>query len=980
MKKSRLLLAGSILSFATNLSATASAQDAISKSSDAVESEQVTGGESAPIVVTGSRIAQAETASIVPLAVVVAESIQQDAALNVQDLLQEMPQFGVGTSRTNSNFSASGNGVATLNLRSLGANRTLVLVNGRRHIAGFAGSSSVDVNNIPTEFVDRIEVATGGASSVYGSEAIAGVVNFILKDKFDGIEFRSQANITGRGDNPRYLASMTAGGTLFGDRLSVIANLTYDRDDGLRSNKRARSQQDCGTPLGNAAGIICGPQSYSIFAPQGQFYYNLRGTGANPVLANGGNTASFSFNPDNSVSFGQGPGFNRNNERYIATPVERYLGSFISTFDVNDNLELFLEATYSKVKSRSRLEPSAIGIGLVPGADVATSVQLDNPYIPAAVRAQITALNSDTNLANDVVSISTRRRFNEVFDRSNKNDRDTSRVTFGLKGSFADKWRYDASYVYGRFKDHTESETADKARIANALDAVSIGGQIVCRSAAARAQGCAPLNLFGYGTASAAASAYVQANIPRSLDIINEHHIISANLSGSPFALWAGDVGIAVGAEYRKEKALSDNDPLTNAGLNIGNLTQDLKGQFDVKEIYGELRIPLLDNMVVNYLGVNGAMRYSHYSTVGGVLSWNVGAELEPFDGVRLRGGYAKANRAPNISELFSAANETFATITDPCNGVTATNNPGVSAAFPNGFGSACRSIPVIQAAVAGGGAFSYTLAQQQQINGFVGGNQNLNEEKATTITAGAVFTPSFARGLSLTIDYYDIKLDGAIATLGRQFSVQQCLQSADPVFCSNVRRGADGRITRVDGQLINVAKTDTRGVDVGLRYAGELGLRPDDRFTWSLNYTRLLDYETQGNPAAPVIENVTSTSLSKHRGTARTSYSADGVTLSWQMTYSSKAVSSVTFTNSNPGIVSLNNIRDYIYHDAQLRFDVGEDDRFSLYMGVDNIFDEQPPYLPNPPFAASITGTETQADVYDPFGRRFYAGLRVKF
>ncbi len=980
MKKFRLLLAGSIVGLVANFSVQAYAQNAVSEASDEVELDRIITGGPAPIVVTGSRIARTETESSVPLAVVAAESIQQDAALNVQDLLQEMPQFGVGTSRTNSNFSTSGNGAATLNLRSLGANRTLVLVNERRHISGFAGSSSVDVNNIPTEFVDRIEVVTGGASSVYGSEAIAGVVNFVLKDKFDGIEFRSQANITGRGDNPRYLASMTAGGTLFDDRLSVIANLTYDRDDGLRSNKRARSQQDCGTPLGNAAGIICGPQSYSIFSAQGQFYYNLRGTGANPVLANGGSTASFSFNPDNSVLFGQGPGFNRNDERYIATPVERYLGSFISTFDVNDNLELFLEATYSKVKSRSRLEPSAISIGLVTSADVGASIQLDNPFIPAAVRSQITALNSDANPANDVVSISTRRRFNEVFDRSNKNDRDTSRVTFGLKGSFADKWRYDASYVYGRFKDHTESETADKARIANALDAVSIGGQIICRSAAARAEGCAPLNLFGYSTASAAASAYVQANIPRSLDIINEHHIISANVSGSPFALWAGDVGIAVGAEYRKEKALSDNDPLTNAGLNIGNVTQDLKGQFNVKEIYGELRVPLLDNMVVNYLGVNGAVRYSDYSTVGGVVSWNVGAELEPFDGVRLRGVYAKANRAPNISELFSAANETFATITDPCNGVTATNNPGVSTAFPNGFGAVCRSIPAIQAAVAGGGAFSYTLSQQQQINGFVGGNQNLNEEKATTITAGAVFTPNFAQGLSLTIDYYDIKLDGAIATLGRQFSVQQCLQSSDPVFCSNVRRGADGRITRVDGQQINVAKTDTRGIDVGLRYAGELGLRPDDRFTWSVNYTRLLDYETQGNPAAPVIENVPSTSVSKHRGTARTSYSADGVTLSWQMTYMSKAVSSVTFTNSNPAIERLNNIRDYIYHDVQLGFDVGETDNFSLYMGVDNLFDEQPPYLPSPPFTASITGTETQADVYDPFGRRFYAGLRVKF
>lgn len=980
MKRYHLLAAASALGLCVNLSGQAFAQET-STNNAAVEEELSATPTEEPekaIVVTGSRIARTEASSTVPLAVVGMESIQQDAALNVQDLLQELPQFGVGTSRTNSNFSTSGNGVATLNLRSYGSNRTLVLVNGRRHIAGFAGSSSVDVNNIPTDFIDRVEVVTGGASSVYGSEAISGVVNFVLKNRFEGLEFRTQANITGRGDNPRYLASLTAGGTLFDDRLSVIANMTYDRDDGLRSNRRARSQQDCGIPAGPAAGIICGPASYSVFAAQGQFYYNQRGTGTTPIVANGGNVASFSFNLDNSVLFGQGPGFNRNDERYIAVPVERYLGSFISTFDVTDNLELFLEGTYSKVKSRSRLEPSAIGIGLIGAADVVTPIQLDNPFIPAAVRAQINALNSDANPANDVLSISTRRRFNEVFDRSNRNDRDTARLTFGAKGNFGDKWQYDAAYVYGRFEDYTESETADKSRIANALDAVTIGGQTVCRSAAARAEGCAPLNLFGYGTASAAASAYVQASIPRSLQIVNEHHIVSANISGSPFALWAGDIGMAVGAEYRKEKALSDNDPLTNAGLNIGNVTQDLQGQFNVKEIYGELRIPLLDNMVVNYFGLNGAIRYSDYSTIGGVTSWNLGAELEPFDGLRLRGVYAVANRAPNIAELFAAANETFATISDPCNGVTATNNPGGSATF-SGYGAACRAIPAIRAVTDAGGTFTYTLAQQQQINGFIGGNRNLNEETGKTITLGAVLTPGFVPGLSLTVDYYDIQLDDAIGTLGRPFSVQQCLLTNDPVFCSNVFRGPDGRITRVDGQLINVAKTDTRGVDVGLRFSDSLGLRPDDRFNWSLNYTRLIDYESQANPAAPVVENVPTASLSKHRGTARTSYSADGVTLSWQMTYMSKAVSSVTFTSTNKDIERLNNIRAYIYHDAQLRFDVGEDDQFSLYMGVDNLFDEEPPYLPGPPFA-SITGTETQADVYDPFGRRFYAGLRVKF
>ena len=657
------------------------------------------------------------------------------------------------------------------------------------------------------------------------------------------------------------------------------------------------------------------------------------------------------------------------------------MASSIITFEATPNLKLFLEGNYAKVKSRSSLEPSAIAIGLVPAADVATSIALDNPFIPAAVNAAIAVRNSDANPANDILSISTRRRFNEVFNRSNKNDRDTYRIATGLRGDFAENWRYDASFVYGRFKDRTASETAVKTRIGEAIDAIRLpSGEIVCRDIAARAAGCAPLNLFGYATASTAASAYVQASVPRSLEIINEQIVASANISGSPFSLWAGDIGIAVGAEYRKEKASSDNDPLTNAGLNVGNLTQDLTGKFDVKEIYGEVNVPLIRDSFVKYLGLTGAVRYSDYSTVGGVVSWNAGAEFEPFDGLRFRGVYARANRAPNISELFSAANETFAAITDPCNGVTLTNNPGVSTAFPNGFGAACRAIPAIQTAVAGGGTFSYTLAQQQIINGFVGGNPGLNEEKAKTITAGFVATPSFVPGLSISVDYYDIRLSDAIATLGRQFTVQQCLAAGDPVFCSNVVREASGRIRTVNGQLINVSSTETRGIDLGVRYARNLGLLPNDKLSMTVNYTRIIDYEVKSNPAAPIVENVDLASLSKHRASTRIGYdTGEGFSASWQMTYSSSAFSSVTFANSNPAIVALNSIPQYIYHDVQVRWDIDAERKFGFYVGVDNLFNAQPPYLPSPPFTNSITGTETQADTYDPYGRRFYIGLRIK-
>lgn len=959
------------------LSATALASAALSASSYAnAQGTNLTAvatdgaSSSDTIIVTGSRIPRPEIESNVPVVVVGAIQLQQDAALNVQDSLQKLPQFGIGTSRANSNLSNAGNGAATLNLRNLGSARTLVLVNGRRFISGFAGSSAVDVNNIPTEFIDRVEVITGGASSVYGSEAIAGVVNFIMKDKIDGIQVRAQSGLTEAGDNARYLGSLTAGTTLLDERLSLIGNFTYDRDEGLRSASRARSSEDCGTPFGAAGGIVCGPASYSPFSAQGQFYYNLRGAGPE----NGGNISSFSFVPGNSVVLGNGPFSNRNADRFISVPVERYLGSFNLKFDVSDDFQIFAEGTYAKVKARSSLEPATIAVGMFSGADVPFSIAIDNPFIPSAIQAAIAARNSDGSTTNDVVSISARRRLNEVFDRSNRNERDTYRGAIGFRGNFGNRWNYDASFVYGRFEDFTTSQTAVKSRLVSALDAVTLNGQIVCRDAAARADGCVPLNIFGYGTADPRASAYVQGAVPRSLKIVNDQYVASANITGSPFALWAGDVSLAAGVEYRKESSSATYDALTKAGLNIGALAQDLSGSFDVKEVYGEVRMPLIRDSFVNYFGLTGAVRYSDYSTVGGVMSWNAGAEFEPFDGLRFRGVYAHANRAPNIAELYAPANETFARVGDPCDGVTATSNVG-------GFGAACRAIPAIAAAVANGGTFTYTPLQAMQINGFVGGNTKLSEEKAKTLTVGGVLTPRFLPGASLTVDYYDIRVDGAIGSITRQLTIQQCLQSSDPLLCSQVIRDPNtGRIQTVNGQQINLASTKTSGIDVGFQYNAMLDLVAGDRFGFRVNYTRVLSYDVQATPAVPVLDSVGLAGLSKSRATARVSYGVGPVSANWQMTYLGNAIATLNFVNANPAIVALNNIPEYIYHDVQLRWDLDGKQRFGFYVGVDNLFNKQPPYLPNLPFTNSPTGAETQADVYDPYGRRLYAGVRVNF
>ncbi|WP_340314390.1 TonB-dependent receptor plug domain-containing protein [Rhizorhabdus argentea] len=945
------------------------------------------------IIVTGSRIARPELAAATPIAVVGSPQIQAQGVTNVSDLVQELPQAGIpGISTTNSNFNTTGNGISTINLRNLDTARTLVLVNGRRFVPGVAGTSIVDVNNIPTDFVDRVEVVTGGASAVYGSDAIAGVVNFVLKDKVDGLIARGQYGLTSRGDNRRYSASLT-GGMSFGsdDRGSVIANFTYDRDYGLLSRKRKISAQDCL--------FTCGPEAYSSFAEQGRFVL----VGDSPEIlttAEGTPTDTFTFNPDNSVvtGFPVGYGYNRNSARRISTPVERYLGAASAKYELTDHVTAFIEGTYAHTRSSSQIEAAPFGAGAgIPQPDLPLGYGIDNPFIPASIASAIAARNSDADPTNDITSISFARRQTEIFTRSNTNRRDTFRIAGGFRGDIADKWNYEVSAVYGQLKDHTQTQDVDLTKYAAALDAVrDPTGAIVCRDPAARAAGCVPINLFGYNSASPEASAYVRSAVPRSDDVKNTQLVVTANISGTAVTLPYGDLKVSVGAEYRREKSVDNWDPLTNAGLNSGNLTPDTIGKYNVKELFGEVDIPLLKDLpFARSLSLQGAVRYSDYSTIGKVFSWNAGAEYSPVDGLRLRGNYAVANRAPNISELFSAPSETFPTVQDPCNGITATSGGG-------DFAAACRDIPAVAAAIARAGIFQYGQADLQGINGFDGGNPNLQEEKGKTLTLGAVISPRALPGFSLTADYFDIKVSNAIGIVPRQTSIQECLTTGLAQFCNNVIRDPNtGFITTVNAQNINIANLRTRGIDFNLNYNRRLGLMADDRLAVNILYTRTLKYKTQSDPSAPVesgLGNLEYGEVFKHKINATINYSFGPISLNWTTTYLSKMVDTpvdefdpagtLDFLINSAGLtpeqaaraVSHNNIKARLYHDVQLRARAGDKEQFEFFVGVDNLFDRKPPILEDGLFFGSITGTTTAADVYDPFGRRFYAGVQVKF
>ena len=912
------------------------------------------------IVVTGSRIARPDLSSSVPVSVVSQEQIQQTGAANIQDVLNELPSVGQNISRNSTNFSTTGNGIATVNLRNLGSARTLVLVNGRRFVAGLPGTSVVDLNTIPTDLIKDVQVVTGGASAVYGSEAIAGVVNFVLDDKFEGLRFHGQGTISDEGDSARYLASVTAGTAFADGRGHIVVNGSYDSDQGLRSRNRGFSANDIPNRSSFAA--------QGLFSPDGSF-------------APGG--ATFTYGLDNTLKAYQGAnidGYDRNQDRYLGVPVERYLVTGLGRFELSDNATLFFEGSYAKSKSRSSLEPQAVANTDLVNADGTgyEGIPITNPFIPAAVR--------DAMIAEGVTSLAFRRRSNDIFDRSNKNDRETWRAVAGLRGSLAENFNYEVYYGHGETKDYTRSGTIFGPQYVNALNAVAGPNGPVCSinvdaDPTNNDAACAPINIFGFNTVSAAAADYVTRGGQLSEYRAKvKQDVFSASVSGEVLELPGGALSVATGFEYRREKSSEDFDEATNLGQTLGNLLTDTRGKYNVKEGFLEVVAPILsERPFFHYLGLEGAVRYSDYSTVGGVWSWKAGGEWAPIPDIRFRGIYSEATRAPNISELFSAQSETFPAIVDPCD-QRAGEGDGAPISVPAGsLSAACLAIPAI-AAAANAGGFVYSTAQIQTINGFLGGNPNLEEETAKTLTLGAVFQPRFARGLSLTVDYYRIKLKNAIGIIGQQTSLDECLTgSGDDLFCDNITRDATGRVTQVDAFNLNTGSFLVSGIDTQVKYSTTFG--ESGRFDLSAFWTHLLKQQQTSFPGGPTQKEVGQLDCYScgRLGTGfrdKVNVSAtvgwDNVSLNWRVNYLSSVVDDITDPDAT-------RTGAYWYHDAQLRFGIDDKKKYEFYLGIDNVFDKKPPVFgdTNP---VTFPGAQTSATTYDLYGRLFYAGVDFRF
>ena len=936
------------------------------------------------IEVTGSRIRSLNADSPSPVQVLSAEDIQKSGAVTLQDLLLKNPTMGSpAISRTNSNFSTSSAGVAVVDLRNLGTSRTLVLVNGRRHVAGIPGETAVDLNTIPTDFIERVEILTGGASATYGSDAVAGVVNIILKKNFNGLAVDLSQGQSSKSDDKRTEFSLTMGANGADGKSNIMAHFGYTKQGAVFSNKRAPTD-DISTAFltGDPADMFkFTTPFFSSYAPQGRFFVGS----TSRTYDTAGNEVGWSTNGSATAP---ARGFNRQASRTIAIPLERYVFSTKGELAVNDNHSAFMEATYAQTQTRTRLEPfpfdsaathPASG-GQVPAEFMLNGQMRANPLIPASLLAQMT--DTDGDGARDYFFS---RRLSEVGNRSSAADRDTFRVVAGAKGTIFGNWDYDAYMGYGATKEsQVNSGQVNVLTFKSALEAVpdlnDVDGdgnrtEAVCLDASARAQGCTPVNVFGFNSISPAALNYIQA--PGLLSTFTSQRMAGVNVRGELFQLPAGPLSVAAGLEWREEYARSEFDPLQQAGLNAGNAIPRTEGQFDVTDGFIEARLPLLkDAPFAKSMVLSGAVRSGKYSTVGNTTSWTGAFEWSPVRDIRVRATQARAVRAPNINELYSPPSQTFPSVSDPCVGVTATSVGTKD--------SRCRAAPGVAANIAANGSFTLSQADLQGTSGFDRGNPTLKQEKGNSTTFGLVITPAsipVLKNFSFSIDYFKIKVDDAIVSTPRDFILDQCY-GGDASFCQFVtRRSAQqgpnsaGSLSFVDSAVTNSGGLFTEGFDFEVAFSDKIG---PGRLNSKLNYTRVSKgYVIPLRGSAPD-DFAGEVGAAKDKFTLGLGYSLGPWSIATTTTYIGKSALDDQLLASFGAPKGSITVPSKTYVDFQVNYTYR---KATFYVGMDNAFDTKAPrFDTNALITGGTTGAGTAADVYDAIGSRYYAGVRLQF
>ncbi|UYV17075.1 TonB-dependent receptor domain-containing protein [Porphyrobacter sp. ULC335] len=998
-RHAQLMLTAGLIGLSVGMPSVAAAQDAV------ITADEVAEEEVEDIVVTGTRIQRPEAATATPVVSVTAENIVQSGINNVSELLAQSPALF----NSETNFDAAGSqartgaaGVNLLNLRNLGANRTLVLVDGRRHIAGVSGEAAVDTNTIPVSLIERVDILTGGVSSVYGADGVSGVVNFIMRRDFEGIDIRAQNGVSDFGDAESRFFSATIGKNFADDRGNFTLNYEY-RDDarvgyGDRPNGRFEADTLVRNPDGFLADGTDDPNKpdfvflnrigYSDSAPGGAIIIRQTPDGDLPpdFLGSGLPYDRGIFLPQSGFLAQGGDNTPINDyQGDLQAGTEHHSFNAFFNYQLTPDIRFFAEGKYVKSENFTIAQPSF---------DFFTYISEDNPLIPANIRAAGLDQFGGLLFNRDNFDFGTR---DENFER------DLYRTVIGFDGNVSDNVKFEASYVYGR-NDTTYISTNQRIedRYFAALDVVDVGqfrtgvanGVFDCRvnvdggALADAGNGnygeapqtftpgqCVPLNIFGEGVASQAALDFILTDTENEYRI--EQHVANAFISGDFgkfFELPGGAINFAFGGEYRKESSnfrpdaistqVTDFDPDSGVLADLALLAPE-RGSFDVWEVFGEINVPILaDRPFFEVLEFTVAGRYSDYSTVGTTEAWSVNGQWAPIRDIRFRGGYSESVRAPNITELFAPRSGTFAFINDPCGPENL--NQGTSFRAAN-----CRAL------IEGLGVDFDTFDPASDINasasreGIFSGNRNLTEEGATTWTAGVILQPSFVPGLTVTGDWYDIRLTNAVRTATLNETAQFCVDSAtlDNVFCDLIERSTStGFVSNYELSPQNVAFIETAGADVTVNYAFEPGDGKLGRFNLrgTVGYLdKLLVLPANGGI---VDDNQGENGSPEWVGTADITWSLDNVTLNYGVQY---VGDQLRFERDqiagDPDIAAPEFlvINDRFIHDLRAEFTT-DNEQASFFLGVNNFTNELP-----------IRGIASQSGV-GWLGRYFYAGLRI--
>ncbi len=930
------------------------------------------------VTVTGSRIKRQDYSSLSPVVTVGEERISLAGAISTEQLINQMPQVVPGLTNTSNN---PGDGTASVDLRGLGARRTLVLVNGRRMVPT-GQDGTVDINNIPSALIDRVEVVTGGASAVYGSDAVAGVVNFIMKSDFEGVEIDSKWAETSDNDGARYDIGITMGSNFADDKGNVALFFGYtDREEVFQGDRKFSS-----VALGDSIGSE--PYLYpfgSSGIPQG--YLGGRAgragaVGASRFLPNGDRapyssaTDTYNFAPSN----------------YLQLPQERYTFNTFANYEINDKVDIYSEALYVQHETPQQLAPTPAFIG---GFDFNYAI---NPYLTDATKQYFEDyydqnLIADANGVNpgdpgyintwdDIDGVarigSFRRRLLENNVRSSFDELSTYRFLLGSRGEITGSWSYDGYFSYGKVKrtNRLEGDASQSRFIAgmNTADGVNC---VNPNQPDVIIPGCVPVNPWGQGNISQEAVDYF--NVGATNITTYEQKIISLSATGDLFTLPAGAVGMAVGYEHRSEDSTFTPDEFLASGDVLGfNAGEPTVGGFNVSDFFLEVNVPIIDS-----LSANLAYRYSDYSNIGNVNTYAYGFDFTAIEGLRFRAQAQRAIRAPSVLELFEGLSNGFPGYSDPCaDGVTgALRDFCIATGVPEAL---------IDGTIVNGKLVPFTAANSQ-VEATFGGVSALKEEVSDSLTAGVIWQPAFVEGLSLTLDWYKVEIEDAIGFEygGANNRIKLCYEGLDinNPACDTITRGNDGQISLLQSLNANISERIVEGIDIQAEYDFSIPFGIDGGDA-NLHLAFLgTHYAENSFVAGPGVESVdcagrfgspcgvtvTGTATPENKVDTSLTYMSGGLTTRLGMNWID-GVTDIRVDQGTPkSTLPVPEIGSFTYWELSSSYELT--DYLQLSAGIVNLTDKEPPVYGDQSIQAN-----TDPSTYDVLGRRIWLGAKVSF